>query len=103
MSATSLSLNIPFLSYRHARVALNSLAVDPEPPRSRIRSTLALVSIDGVWNLRAEFTSAEPPNQESAPAAIEASLRALRVSVAAFIERADLVISTISRFDLISQ
>ena len=100
MSATSLSLNIPFLSYRHARVALNSLAVDPEPPRSRIRYTLALVHIDGMWNLRAEFTS---PIQESTPADIEASLRSIRVSVAAFIERAELVISTISRFDLISQ
>lgn len=103
MSATSLSLNIPFISYRHARVALNSLAVDPEPPRSRVQSSLALISINGLWHLRAEFSSTESPNHESTPTSVEASLRALRVSVAAFIERADLVISTISRFELTSQ
>lgn len=103
MPATSLSVNIPFLSYRNARVALNSLAVDPEPPRSRIQSSFSLVCIDGVWNLRAEFTCAESSNHEPSSASIEASLRALRVSMGAFIERADLVIGTISRFDLVSK
>ena len=45
-TAPSVTVRVPFATARQASIAFTSLAVDPEPPRSRVRRQLSLASAD---------------------------------------------------------
>ena len=73
-------ISIPFCSSRQATVAYNSLRVEVEPARSKVKRSL---SVDGD-NLVVSFTAEDA--------------RALRVSVNSFLEHVVLIADTIEQF-----
>ena len=79
-----MTLEIPFESSRHARVAYDALRVDKEPKRSGMVKTLCLAEKDGKI-LHVKFNCEEA--------------RVMRVSVNAFMDLLALVTDTIEQFD----
>lgn len=76
-------LRVPFPTERTAVVALSSLQVDKEPPRSNVRRQLSVCGSDLVANF-------EGPE-----------LKKLRTSMNSFVDHVDLVRRTIGEFDLL--
>ena len=75
-----LKVNVPFSNQEHAEIAYNSLRVEVEPSRSKVKRNL---TVEGS-NLVAHFTAVEARN--------------LRVSVNSFFEHVILVADTINQF-----
>jgi len=76
------SLHVPFPDSRTAEIALSSLQVDKEPPRSNVRRRLSVEGCD----LVAEFEGPE--------------LKKLRTSMNSFVDHVHLVLRTIEQFDV---
>ena len=73
-------VNIPFQDDRQAMIAYNSLRVEVEPARSKVKRNL---SVEGN-NLVAHFNAADA--------------RSLRVSINSYFEHVALVVDTIKQF-----